>query len=420
MQHEKKIEINFLKISIFLILLLQVNFFDLIPSTPFVFYYVNSYSVKNATLIVVLLLLPMLFKYRGHLYGSFTFSTILLLIFTLYIAFNSMTTYTQGFTETFKLYGYIFIIFIYWELRHVILTTDVFRFFLKTTIALGTINAAIQSFNSFVVMHFGKNLLFQSSNVDADNIIQKAKVVSGFVRVQTPADFIYFSLLALFTFVIFFKGELVASKIYSIYFVISFYIIFVSQTRVYELLLAIITIIFITIRWRELLKKWFVLAIPAVAGIFVVGIFIVFQKLSFTSGDRVASLNVRIEAINYYLSHAKDNGIFGIGFASDNQYFLLNHGYSQTFQKSAYYFDDVGVVGFLGKYGFLGYVYLLFLLIDLIKNLVFSKEKLYSIVVIFSLLITSVSLIYLDPQRILFLPLTFLLLTYASNYKIEE
>lgn len=406
-----------IKICIFLILLLQVNFFDLLPTNTFIYYHVNSYSVKNVTLLIVVILLPLVLLYNGKTKGSFTFPLVILLMSVIYISYNSMVIYEQGILDTARISQYFFIVILYWELRHEILQKETFKYFLKISIAMGTINAAIQTINSFLVMHVGKNFLHQASNVDADNIFQKAKVILGFVRVQTPADFIYFSMVAFLAYQVFFKQKLVLWKSIFVYTILSFYIVFVGQTRVYELLFALISFALIVNKWKKQLKKWWVISIPVLTPVIIVGTMVVLQKLSFTSGERVASFNVRLEAINYYLNHFRDNGIFGIGFANDVTYFLLNHGYSQTFQKSAYYYDDVGVFGFLGKFGILGLFVLLSFIVACFGSFITSQEKLFSFVVIVSLGITSVSLVYLDPQRIVLLPLMLLLLSYASNYR---
>ncbi|MGM0329860.1 MULTISPECIES: hypothetical protein [Enterococcus] len=113
-------------------------------------------------------------------------------------------------------------------------------------------------------------------------------------------------------------------------------------------------------------------------------------------GQQQASVLYRFEVINHYRKHFFDNIIYGFGFSD--------------YVKNIYNFTDIGILGFMFRYGILIVIWLVFLMNYFIKNIRFNFENKLIFIYFIGM---SISLSLFDPQRILYFPIIF---SIFSNY----
>ncbi|USI45203.1 hypothetical protein [Leuconostoc mesenteroides] len=162
-----------------------------------------------------------------------------------------------------------------------------------------------------------------------------------------------------------------------------------------------------------------VLLFGVIGGVFF-SLYLVEQMGFITTGDRSASYTVRLDAIRYYLSQFSNNGVFAIGFAHDPEFLLLNHGYSLTYGRSIYYMDDIGIIGFLAVFGKLGIAWIIIFLSELLKQILYAGNRKIVMLLCFTVLATSGTLVYLNVQRIFYLVFVLLLVDFFVHERNLE
>lgn len=150
---------------------------------------------------------------------------------------------------------------------------------------------------------------------------------------------------------------------------------------------------------------------------------------SFSStGDLAGSTITRINTLSYYWGKFLQNPIFAIGFAGDEHYYSLVHGNSGIYYQTVlirYDYTDVGYIGQLMKLGIFSVGVYLWPLFRFIKmSLLFAKNKLEKrgpllIALVCYLLLTSGTLIILDPNRVIAFPLIIALFEYSYKHRIK-
>lgn len=108
-------------------------------------------------------------------------------------------------------------------------------------------------------------------------------------------------------------------------------------------------------------------------GIFSIIFVILFASLKFDSifssissyFEDDAGIMIRFKTIEYYWNHILEKPLFGYGFITANRQTAT---YSIMSGIGGYYFrDDVGIVGFLDQFGFLGGVWFISLVVNMLK-----------------------------------------------------
>lgn len=409
---------NLYKCLISLLVLLQINFFDVITFPDWFFYNVNSYSVKYlSTFLVIISCLVRFIEYKSskNLKKSgqidFSVNLLLLLLFCIFITFQSSMLYKQSLLTTFTISYYYLFILGYFGFHNFFTNSENIKWFFKLTIYSSFLLSAVKIIQSYLAGRFGKIILGSYSTVDKNNLLTLSSDIVGFVRLPSASDFIFFSsMLLVITFLVQQIQIRYKLTILSINIVFLF---FVSQTRTYILILLVFLFGVFLFKVALHSKQFaaFVLLFGAMVGAFFV-LYLV-EQLGFTaSDDRSASYTVRIQAMQYYLSQFSNNGVFAIGFAHDPEFVLLNHGYSFIYGRSVYYMDDIGIVGFLAIFGKLGVLWLIVFLSDLVKQILYANNRIIVVLLSATLFATSGTLIYLNVQRIFYFVFVLLIIDF--------
>lgn len=403
------------KISIILLLLLQVDFFSIFRVTDLFSHY-NSYLIKYISLflVVIILVVNIIFaKINKYIeYKSFFNVPITIFLMSiLIVAFISSYQYNQSLYETARYMYFFFIILLYYFLTHYFSSSSNINFLISAIKIFGFIYSVILIVQVLLYMRTGsfflnvgpKGLNITNNILDNDTAI----FISGIPRIQRPADFIVFSFLVTNISLVNKNGKLNIKDL--VYYIVDLaYILFIAQTRMY-MILSIILVIMLILFTLDLGKR-------LLFGIFIFGIIIIFQRnifqlFGFFSGSRVASTLIRNSELKYYLPKIFSNSGFGMGFASDSRYYFLNHGMFANSNIPSFYLDDVGIFGSVAQLGILGIISsILFMIYLIISVKKVHNKKAISFICIY-IFITSISLSLLNVQRILYFPIVLYFVT---------
>ncbi|CCG90603.1 putative membrane protein [Pediococcus pentosaceus IE-3] len=401
-------------------LLLQINFFDLIDTRTSFFASFSSYSQKKLLLVIA-------FAYmfvRSIAYGinykrkkNYTLFVILFLISWVAILLATVSIYGQSIVKTLFVSYYFLLLILYFPFSEALSSKESWRTLIKIFSDFAFILSLIKIFQSLMISKFNKVFFFMSNN-DYNTATSLRFVKFGFTRMPSPTDFVFISLL-LTLFSVFIGLKLFTKWRYRLY--IGVYIIFIfliGQTRSY----IIMTILVLLLYALWLINKHFgkdlviltvgILAIPV---LFLMTKFII--NIIFGNSSRGISLSIRQEAIKYYLQNISLHKWFSLGFVRDDLFSNLVHNTHIDFAGNvySYNYDDVGVVGLIAQYGWLGILNISIYFLTTLSIFIKSHSK-YLLLFIFVLLFgswTSVSLF--DPQRIFYLPILLVLIDSIGN-----
>ncbi|RWR35834.1 hypothetical protein EPJ63_09895, partial [Pediococcus acidilactici] len=204
----------------------------------------------------------------------------------------------------------------------------------------------------------GKVFFFMSNN-DYVTATSLRFVKLGFTRMPSPTDFVFIALLLMLLSIIA-DLKVFTQWRYALY--IGIYVIFiflVGQTRSYIIMTILVLLLYIL--W--LINKYFgkdlvilTLGILTVPVLYFVVKFI--MNIIFGNSSRGISLSIRQEAVKYYMQNISMHKWFSIGFARDDIFSDLVHNKHIDFVGNvySYNYDDVGMVGLIAQYGWLGVV----------------------------------------------------------------
>lgn len=416
-----KPRLTVIDILLFLLIMFQVNFFDLI-SLPSIWSSLNSNVNKYAILIVSLVIwfLSLISSKQDNSlkqpYDSqFSVSTAFFCVILFIVWLGTSLTYAQTVLITFQnMYWYFVFPFLYFGLKNYLTDNTNFIKFDKIIVLSGVIV-------SVLYLLYSKHIIILHPNavIDVQNLAM-GKEQYGFSRFQAPSDFIFFvSFYMSSTALMNIKRFNVKYIFQQIILIVNLF--FVGQVRVYFAISLLLCVFVLFMKGMNKFKKikivFVVLGIIAGTAL----ILLMIKKLNFFGGGaRQASSIVRSEEISYYLSHTYDNKVFGIGFPDINNYYYLIRGFSPTYQASVFYLEDVGVFGFLAIFGVLGILYLVLFLNDLIKTVVFNENRIIMLIVLLSYLATYFTLIPLNASRITLMPFYLIIVTVLSRSKNIE
>ncbi|BAX73059.1 hypothetical protein [Leuconostoc mesenteroides] len=414
------------KCLISLLVLLQVNFFDLITFPDWFFYNINSYSVKYlSTFLILIACLVRLIEYKSNSsirengQINFSVSLLLLLLFGTFITYQSSIVYKQTILTSFAISYYYLFVLGYFAFHNFFTRLENIKWFFDLIIYSSVFLSITKIIQSYLAGNFGKIFFGSYSTVDKNNLMTLSSDIVGFVRLPSASDFVFFaSMLLVVTFLV--KKISIKNK-FTILFINIFFLFIVSQTRTYVLIILVLIFGVVLIKVSSEFKRFsiVVLLFGVIGGVFF-SLYLVEQMGFITTGDRSASYTVRLDAIRYYLSQFSNNGVFAIGFAHDPEFLLLNHGYSLTYGRSIYYMDDIGIIGFLAVFGKLGIAWIIIFLSELLKQILYAGNRKIVMLLCFTVLATSGTLVYLNVQRIFYLVFVLLLVDFFVHERNLE
>lgn len=393
---------------IYLLILLQTNFFSFQPSW---FFGLNSYTSKYFTLGLVLLILIVNISnvYKAIMSKGipFKFPVSFLFLVTIITEIWSTRYYQQGFNSSLTASYYIYIIALYFFLITLLQNVEEINRILRFIGNVGALYSTMLIIQGILMRY---NIAFMNTD-DAVLKIDYGSTFLGFNRVKSPADFISFSILALIVYVILHRKRAIVSFVYMG--LDLFYVVFISQTRMYIIVDVILIVIFILSRIDKV-NHLLAISILSIAG--MIGFFGISDLfLEFTSGSRAISYSVRMDAIRFYFGEMPKENLLGIGFPNTFETYDILHSNLLTLLGYQYYLDDIGILGFLVVFGVMGFIVLFLILYELIKLFIKATRKWLVLLPIWYLLSTSISLSLLNVQRIVYLPFVLFLIAFLSQ-----
>ncbi|MDB8874942.1 hypothetical protein [Pediococcus acidilactici] len=412
------------KLFISFMLLLQINFFDLINTQTSFLASFTSYSQKKLLLVVAFVYMFI----RNAVYGidykrkkNYTFFVVLFLVSWAAILLATVTTYGQSVVKTFFVSYYFLLLILYFPLSEVLSSKESWGVLIKIFSNLAFILSMVKIFQSLMISKLGKVFFFMSNN-DYVTATSLRFVKLGFTRMPSPTDFVFIALLLMLLSIIA-DLKVFTQWRYALY--IGIYVIFiflVGQTRSYIIMTILVLLLYIL--W--LINKYFgkdlvilTLGILTVPVLYFVVKFI--MNIIFGNSSRGISLSIRQEAVKYYMQNISMHKWFSIGFARDDIFSDLVHNKHIDFVGNvySYNYDDVGMVGLIAQYGWLGVVNIFIYFLTTISIYIKSHSK-YLLLIVFVLLFGSwISTSLFDPQRILYLPLLLVLIDSISDGTLE-
>ncbi|ARW23996.1 hypothetical protein S101189_00531 [Pediococcus acidilactici] len=412
------------KFFITFMLLLQINFFDLINTQTSFLASFTSYSQKKLLLVVAFIYIFI----RSIAYGidfrrkkNYFLFVALFLISWLAVLLATVSTYGQPVIKTFFVSYYFLLIVLYFPFSEAISSKESWINLMKIFTNFAFILSLIKIFQSIFISKFGKVIFFMSNN-DYNTATSMRFVKLGFTRMPSSSDFIFVALL-LIIFSIVSGLNLFNRWKYTLY--IGVYVAFiflVGQTRSYIVMTMLVLLLFIL---------WFInrhfgrdlviltLGILTIPVLYFMVKFII--NIIFGNSSRGISLSIRQEAMRYYLQNISLHKWFSIGFARDDVFPNLVHNKHVDIIGNvySYNYDDVGMIGLIAQYGWLGVFNILVYFVTTVSLFIKSHSK-YLFLVVFVLIFGSwISTSLFDPQRILYLPLLLVLMDSISDGTLE-
>lgn len=388
---------NFLKSTIMIILLLEVRFFFLINNSRF-----NSSTNKSLILFISFVVFIVSFKFIDKK-KIFTRNIIIFfVVYTIEVLLSSLL-YQQNIIDTINISGYNMVIILYFSLQYFSKNKENIEFLYKIIIIFTGILSFILILQWIYYEQY--SVIFLKINLD--------KFRFGSLRIYEAGNFIEIGVVLAY-------GRFLITKIkkHKIYLGIVvilglFEILFVAKGRL-GLLIVITSIIIMSmyILVKDI-KKAIITIITSILFILIIFNTTMFNNVikSFSNNEFQAGSDIRRNAITYYINQVKQKPLFGIGYPyfsdkKDDNYYLL-----RGYEKSKYYRDDVGIIGFLNTFGLIGFTWYLMLFYKIIKVIIISHKRnvlknyisLLGFVII--IIFQSFSTIIMDPQRIIMLPI---------------
>ncbi len=405
-----------------LIILLQVNFFDLITLPPIwdsLNSNVNKYAMLSVSILIWIFSLFTLSKQNSKKvdfnYQQFNTSTLYFFVMLIVVWISSSVIYGQSSLITFQnMYWYFIFPFLYFGLKDYLIDHNNFLKFDRMVVSAGIVVAILYLLyaKSLIVLH-------PNAVIDIQNLYN-GKMQYGFYRFLAPTDFVFFVSFYLST------AAIMGIRTFNLKYVVQQLILIaniflVGQARAY---FAVAFLLFLFVAFIQIINRMRkIKLVPIVLGTVtgLVMIVLIINKLGFFGeGTRQASSIVRGEAIPYYLSHTFDHVLYGLGFPDIGTNYYLIRGFSQTYQAPVFYLEDVGLFGSIATFGLFGIIYFILLFTKLIRIIKNSDNKIVMSVTSVSLLITFLTVIPLNVTRIMLMPFYLIILTALSRGKNEK
>ncbi|USI45204.1 hypothetical protein [Leuconostoc mesenteroides] len=198
------------KCLISLLVLLQVNFFDLITFPDWFFYNINSYSVKYlSTFLILIACLVRLIEYKSNSsirengQINFSVSLLLLLLFGTFITYQSSIVYKQTILTSFAISYYYLFVLGYFAFHNFFTRLENIKWFFDLIIYSSVFLSITKIIQSYLAGNFGKIFFGSYSTVDKNNLMTLSSDIVGFVRLPSASDFVFFaSMLLVVTFLV--------------------------------------------------------------------------------------------------------------------------------------------------------------------------------------------------------------------------
>lgn len=397
----------------YLILILDLSFFYLIPISRLSRNLIANYQKLGIAMIVLLSIhigMKMLFKYEKYVFTTNILFFILIFINEFIL---SHIEYKQDIISLITVSNCYLILLAYFFISFYLKkSNDISK--LENTIVYFTIIISGVLILQYIIYNLTGNMF-----LFIDQTRAKTNIRFNGIRIYESTFFIIFGFVL--SFGLYLKAE--NRKLKILYFsgvLISFIqIMLVSKNRMGLVLAAASCIYMSSIKvYKVKIKKYLRLIAFILLVIFLFQLPMLNRFLtSINLNDD--SLTIRLDGIKYYTKQIFDNIIFGMGFIKalpGDESFVLVRGYEGKFYK-----DDMGIIGLVNTFGVVGLVWYLFLVYKVIKILkrIAKNNQINNFIEIYGLcflvFIGSITNNPLDTQRIVLFPFLLSLLDYSNN-----
>lgn len=406
------------QISILLILLFEMRFFYImsIPLEKF-----NTYHNKLIIFILIITTCIMLIiKYIKIGYKkSIFFSYVIFFIVMYFIQFCiSILRYNQTVFDIFSSSYYFLIVLFYFILIYYVKDDKTYNNIIRFIVYGTTILAVL--FILQAILYSISNRIFLNI-FELNNGLEIQTRGEG-IRLTQPSTLLSFSIILSYSEIL--KCRIQRKRLKSIYILNVLlgiiYLLVVCKTRV--LTISVIGTLFLItacISTKDIRKKSLIIVVLIFSGIIVLNLNSTKEFIKSFNQQESGSVFARKEAISYFTKQFKESMLLGRGFINDiegTEAFYIVHG-PQGYLNTT----DVGIVGLMCIWGSIGLVWFFSILIKMINIIIkiYSKGNLnlaIELIGIFSyIILTSLTLIITDRQRIILLPISLAIFEY--NYK---
>lgn len=391
---------KFITIIVFVILLLEVQLFSLLPYAEKIQKY-NNPAQKFIIVIIILITLIILNK-RLSINKKYLFKWNVIIFSIIYfeIIILSLIRYNQTIRNLMLNSNYCLVILAYFIFSYYLVDSKNLIKFKNIIIIMSAILSILYIAQYAVYEH---NIIFLSIDLDALRF--------NSLRISQLSDFISLGFILAYSNLINKEGIGKKSKIVGLVAVIvdAYEIVFVAKTRVLLLIVVCAFLLMTFLRFRKEKKVFMAIPIVIILAIVFYKSPIFDQYIQLSNYDSYSAY-ARTYEIDYYMEQFYHNPFFGMGFMVSREVGDENY-YIARGPLGIAYRSDVGIIGFLNTVGIIGliwYLHLLFKCLYYILRL-FRKDEIsknIEVLGIFAYIILgSSTLIIMDPYRIMILPI---------------
>lgn len=387
--HYNKRELPY-EIVLVLIILLETCFLS-IPGVSTLLFKFNNYHDKRIILLLSVILLMLIIRLRQkRTRVDFLFFWFLLSWIFISIISSLTISSTWVVLDAYYFYG---VVLLYIPATKLFDNFDsLYNKFLSTISIIGTIYAIYFIIAKYLYDYAGKIIINEH--------VQYFQVRNG-LRLARPSDFWCFAFIATLCLLVkeckkkyFFRLAFIGTCIF-----------WVGQTRIYEILVVFLVLIYLFL-YTKISWKFLIFVTAVFAWQNIVTIYHGFID-SFFAKDTLSSTLARTQGYEIVSKKIFDHVLFGSGFDGNIQFSLGGWNYALS---------DLGALGFISVWGILGIIFIVLVLILMgrsLKQITVNKQKNKCPETIFLtvwFVFSCISVSFSDVQRIIYLPFMFLML----------
>lgn len=406
-----KLKLSQIKFFLILFFLFDMRFMYLIPLPS-----ILSGDATNKMLLSIfsIILFFLFVGYRKQYYGKYTGCLVTLFLIVLLNSMNAYLKFGYSLKQIIWPIMPFFVLLLYFVLMRYLQIEQNLHFFIKAGEFFWSILCILFLIQRVLYLR-NHTIIIQLNGMLADYYFFHPElgfriysVFEGFLRIFIPC-------LGFICIKNNFKH--CKSEIFTLMLSIAA-VVLVDRSRYYLflLILGLIAIFLWSLRNSKHFGKFVFVAVAIVIGfIFLNNLW---SSMSQSIDENTGSSFARFNAITYYINLLKKNILFGLSMVSPdegNSMYYFVHGPAGIF-----HYDDIGIIGTTAKLGIFGLIWYIYVLIKCIRLVIRTKgkNKALSVGLIAMMLISSITQSYLDPQRLISLLFTFIIL--ELNYSYPE
>lgn len=357
------------KLIIYIMLLLDLCFFFIIPLPGMLGSIINNYQkigLSSFIIVTTLILSKYIFKNKAYFFSKNMFWLVLILFSE---GILSLFRYDQGIKSILSNSNHYFVIIGYFIIVSYIRNNEydiekLEKIIIKIAIILSSV-MIIQ----YIVYSIG-GIMFL--NIDKQRAISSIRF--GSIRIYEAAYFPVFSMVIAIG--IFLKSDNwnKMKKLSAICIVTTLtQLLMISKGRMLFVLSILSFIYMMLIKYNnKKIKKYIMIIVVGIIIIIVSKVPVVNEFLS-SINNKDYSLLTRVDAMNYYYNQIKESPLLGTGFIEaiegEDSYYIVRG------PNGMFYKDDMGVLGIINTLGIIGAVWYVFIIIKIIKILFIIKNR---------------------------------------------